>query len=184
MSERIVLRPTEHLIECIVSRLETKGRDFSADAIVFPGKRPAHFLRKELASRAGGSIIPPKIFSVDEFIDSLYQVLHPGPIRDLEPIDAVALLHLVHSELKDRLGGDYFASLDVFIPIGLKLFGELEELRLANLSERTLSETLSALTYNRLFSLSEYYTKFYALAVEREFTTRAVRYAEVADHIS
>jgi CRISPR/Cas system-associated exonuclease Cas4 (RecB family) len=90
----------------------------------------------------------------------------------------------VHSELKERLGGDYFASLDTFIPIGLKLFGELEELRLANLPEQKLKEVLSGLTYNRLFSLAEYYTKFYALTAEKGFTTRAVRYAEVAEHIS
>ena len=121
MSERIVLDPVGHLIETIASHLEKRGKDFSASAIVFPGKRPAHFLRKELALRAGGSIIPPKIFSVDEFVLSLYQHLHPEPIFDLDPIDAVALLHLVHSELKERLGGDYFASLDTFIPIGLKL---------------------------------------------------------------
>jgi len=184
LSERIVLGPSGHLNETIASHLESRGRDYSNTAIVFPGKRPAHFLRKELASRAGGSIIPPKIFSVDEFILSLYQHLHPEPVHDLEPIDAVALLHLVHNELKERLGGDYFTSFDAFIPVGLKLFGELEELRLANLPERKLKEVLSALTYNRLFSLAEYYTKFYALSAEKGFTTRAVRYAEVAAHIS
>jgi CRISPR/Cas system-associated exonuclease Cas4 (RecB family) len=184
MSERIVLDPVGHLIETIASHLEKRGKDFSASAIVFPGKRPAHFLRKELALRAGGSIIPPKIFSVDEFVLSLYQHLHPEHIFDLDPIDAVALLHLVHSELKERLGGDYFASLDTFIPIGLKLFGELEELRLAHLPERMLKEVLSAFTYNRLFSLAEYYTKFYARTAEKGFTTRAVRYADVAEHIS
>jgi hypothetical protein len=184
MSRRIVLSPTEHLIGTVAAHLEAQGRDYSATAVVFPGKRPAHFLRKELASRAGGSLIPPKIFSVDEFILSLYQSLHPEPVRDLEPIDAVALLHLVHSELKERLGGDYFTSFDTFIPIGLKLFGELEELRLAHLPERTVKEVLSALTYNRLFSLTEYYTKFYALVQQKGFTTRAGRYAEMADRIT
>jgi ATP-dependent helicase/nuclease subunit B len=183
MSERMVLGPNGHLIETIVSRLEPHGKDYSKTAIVFPGKRPAHFLRKELAAQAGGSIIPPKIFSVDDFILSLHQQLHPDPVRDLEPIDAVALLYQVHGEVKERLGSEYFESLDAFIPIGLKLFGELEELRLANLPERTLHEVLSALTYNRLFSLAEYYTKFYMLAAEKGFTTRAVRYVEVADHI-
>ena len=183
MSERIVLSSTVHLIETVASHLEAQGRDFSTTAIVFPGKRPAHFLRKELAHRAGGSIIPPKLFSVDEFIISLYEQLHPEPVHDLESIDAVALLYLVHNELKERLGGNYFASLDAFIPIGLKLFGELEELKLAHLPERKIKEVISALTYNRLFSLVDYYTKFYMLVAEKGFTTRAVRYAEVAENI-
>ena len=71
MSERIILGPTDRLIEIVSSRLEAQGRDYSHTAIVFPGKRPAHFLRKELAACAGGAIIPPKIFSVDDFILSL-----------------------------------------------------------------------------------------------------------------
>ncbi|RPI05112.1 MAG: PD-(D/E)XK nuclease family protein [Ignavibacteriae bacterium] len=183
MSERIVIGAQENLLETLVSRMITQGRDFSATAVIFPGKRPAHFLRKELAVRAGGSIIPPHIYSVDDFILFLYQQRFPEPVRDLTPIDAAALLHMVHGELKERLGGEYFTSFDAFIPVGLKLFGELEELRMANLPENKMKEVLSSLTYNRLFSLAEYYTKLYALAAEKGFTTRAVRYREVADHI-
>ena len=47
---------------------------------------------------------------MDNFILSLYQQLHQEPVHDLEPIDAAALLHTVHQKLKERLGGDYFAS--------------------------------------------------------------------------
>ena len=64
----------------------------------------------------------------------------------------------------------------------MKLFGELEELKLASLPGRRLEEVLSALTYNRLFTLPEYYSKFYALAAAKDVTTRAVRYVEVAEH--
>jgi CRISPR/Cas system-associated exonuclease Cas4 (RecB family) len=183
MSERIVLTPNEHLVETVAAHLSTDGKDLSTSAVVFPGKRPAHFLRKELAQRIGGSIIPPKIFSIDEFILLLYQKLHALSVKDLESIDAVVPLYQIHSELKERLGDEYFTSLEAFLPIGLKLFGELEELHLANLTERKIKEELSSLTYNRLFSLAEYYTRFYALAAEKGFTTRAVRYSEVAEHI-
>jgi CRISPR/Cas system-associated exonuclease Cas4 (RecB family) len=183
MSERIVLTPSEYLVETVATHLHGDGRDFSAGAVVFPGKRPAHFLRRELARRIGGSFIPPQIFSVDEFILSLYLELHPSQVKDLEPIEAVVLLYQVHSELRDRLGGEYFTSFDSFIPIGMKLFSELEELRLANLTERRIKEELSSLTYNRLYSLGEYYTRFYAVAAEKGFITRAVRYTEVANNI-
>lgn len=180
MSKRIVIGPSEHLVQSVVDHITIDGKDFSNTAIVFPGKRPAHFLRKELAHRVGGSLIPPQTFSIDEFILALYQHLHPEPVKDLEPIDAVAMLHRVHITLSERLGGEYFESLDSFIPIGLKLFGELEELRLADLPERRLRETISSLTYSRLFSLAEYYTRFYGTITEKGFTTRAVRYVEVA----
>jgi CRISPR/Cas system-associated exonuclease Cas4 (RecB family) len=183
MNERIVIGPNENLIEIIADQLGLHGKDLSSIAVIFPGKRPAHFLRKELARRIGGSFIPPKIFSIDEFVQSLYKILHTEPVKDLEPIDAVTLLYQVHGGLKERLGGDYFTSLDSFIPIGLKLFGELEELMLAQLPERRLKETLSSLTYNRLFLLPEYYTRFYAFVAEKKYSTRALRYKEVADHI-
>ncbi len=183
MSERIVLGPNDHLIETIAAQLKMNGKDLSNVGVVFPGKRPAHFLRKELARRIGGSFIPPKIFSVDEFVLSLSQVLHPEPVNDLEPIDAVTLLYQVHSDIKERLGGEYFAALDSFIPVGLKLFSELEELQLAKLSEKKIWEELASLTYNRLSSLPEYYTRFYKIVVEKKYITRALRYTEVAEHI-
>jgi ATP-dependent helicase/nuclease subunit B len=100
MSERIVLSPNEHLIGTVAEHLTAEGKDFSTSAVVFPGKRPAHFLRKELARRIGSSFIPPQIFSVDEFILFLYQRAFPFPFKDLETIDAVVLLYEIHCTLK------------------------------------------------------------------------------------
>ncbi|MDQ7788180.1 MAG: hypothetical protein RDU01_11290, partial [Thermodesulfovibrionales bacterium] len=68
MSIRIVHRGS-NLIEEIVPDLIREGYDYSANLVMFPGKRPAHFLRKTLAERMRGSIIPPCILSMDEFID-------------------------------------------------------------------------------------------------------------------
>jgi ATP-dependent helicase/nuclease subunit B len=183
LSNRIVLGPTEQLIEIVAARLNPENKDFSRNVVVFPGKRPAHFLRKELARRQNGSFIPPHIYSVDEFILSLYQKIHTPPVGDLESIDAVVLLFALHQELNDRLGGEYFTTVESFLPIGMKLFAELEELHLAVLPKRKLEEELNALTYNRLFSLSDYYTKFYSLIEERGLTTRAHRYSAVARKI-
>ncbi len=183
MSERIVLGPHDSLIDTIADHLQTDRRDLSDTAVIFPGKRPAHFLRKELAYRVGGSFIPPRIFSVDDFILALYQRLHTTGGKDLGSIDALALLYQVHNGLKERLGGEYFVTLESFIPIGLKLYSELEELCLANLSERQIKEELSSLTYNRLYSLAEYYSRFYALVLKNGLTTRALRYSEIAQHI-
>jgi ATP-dependent helicase/nuclease subunit B len=182
LSERIVIGPAEPLVRAVVDRMKIDRRDFSDTAVVFPGKRPSHFLRKELARRVGGSVVPPHIFSIDEFILALYRLLHPEPVKDLESIDALAILHQVHNALTERLGGDYFTSLDSFIPIGLRLFGELEELILADLPEQRVREMLSSFTYGRLFSLAEYYARFYVAVAEKGFTTRAMRYIEVARH--
>ncbi len=46
-----------------------KGSDISKLAFVFPGKRPALFLRKALSKKTKESFFPPKFFSINSFID-------------------------------------------------------------------------------------------------------------------
>jgi ATP-dependent helicase/nuclease subunit B len=181
MNERIVIDPKDSLVETIVNRLPDDIKDYSHIVLVFPGKRPAHFIRKKLAARIGGSFIPPGIFSIDDFILSLYKQLFPDPKKDLESINAISLLHRVHTGLNERLGGEYFTEFDEFLPLGIKLFGELEELYLAHLPDRRIEEELGTLTHNRLFSLQSYYKQFYTLVEKSEYSTRAMRYVGVAD---
>ncbi len=183
MNERIVVCPHDSLVKTVVDQLPNDIRDYSRIALVFPGKRPAHFIRKELAVRIGSSFIPPKIFSIDDFVLSLYQQLPAEPRKDLEPMDAIALLYRVHAGLSERLGGEHFTAFDEFLPLGIKLLGELEELCLAHLPDRRIEEELGMLTHNRLFSLQAYYKQFYALVKESGYATRAMRYVEVADRI-
>jgi len=182
MSKAIVIDPLQDVVGTVVSLMDANASDFSKTAIVFPGKRPAHFVRKALGRQLGRSFLPPRIFSVDEFIGLLYRQLHPEPARILEAVDAVALLFQVHKNLKDQLGGAHFTSLDAFLPVGFKLFSELEELRIANLSERMVNEAISSLTFARLYTLPKYYEGFYTLVSDGGFTTRSTQYAQVADH--
>ena len=46
-----------------------KGSDLSRLAFVFPGKRPALFLRKALSKKTKGSFFPPNFFPINSFID-------------------------------------------------------------------------------------------------------------------
>jgi len=46
-----------------------KGNDLSHIACIFGGRRPAMFLRREISRIIKKSYIPPRIFSIDEFID-------------------------------------------------------------------------------------------------------------------
>ena len=181
MNKTLVIDPSENVVETIISTMNLEESDFSRTAMVFPGKRPSHFVRKALGDRLKRSFIPPRIFSIDEFIATLYRKLHPEHLKQLEAIDAVALLFQIHGAEKERLGGTNFATLDVFLPVGFKLFAELEELRMANCSDRVLRESLSKIAYGRLHSLPKYYEAFYKLVSASGFTTRSMQYAAVAD---
>ncbi len=181
MSKTIVIDAKESLVESIIPMMDLETTDLSHTSIVFPGKRPSHFVRKAIGERLKRSFIPPRIFSVDEFMGTLYQQIHSAPAKMLEAIDAVALLFQVHSGLKERLGSSGFDTLDSFLPVGFKLFGELEELRMANLSDRRINDEISSLTYSRLHSLPKYYEGFYKLVAERGYVTRSAQYREVAE---
>jgi len=182
MSSTIVIQPTESLVETIVHLLERDSVDWSDVGIVFPGKRPAHFVRKALGQRCGRSFVPPRFFSMDELIDFLYRQVGTSAGTSLEPADAVELLFRVHLDIKERLGESNFTSLDAFLPVGQKLFGELEELCIANLSREEINEKLKPISYSRLNALPLYYENFYDLVAREGYSTRSMRYREVALH--
>ena len=62
-----------NLIEALLPLLKGAEKDYSSNLVVFPGKRPAHFVRKALAEKIRSSFVPPAILSMDEFVDSVYE---------------------------------------------------------------------------------------------------------------
>ncbi len=176
-----ILSPTENLIEKLISELVSHDKDYSRQIVVFPGKRPAHLLRKLLAEREHCSFFPPRIFSIDEFVDFLYSNLLGYRQQILEPIDAVAILFDVHKSLKSQLGQTSYNTLDVFLPVGLKLFKELEEVMMANHTINYIKEVLHNVEFAKFKSLSNYYENFYEEVTVRGFITRSMKYRTVAE---
>ena len=72
MNNVITYNFTEDFIVRLADYLEDnfikKGRDLSRVAIVFGGKRPALFLKRELAGRVKSGFFPPQFFAMDQFI--------------------------------------------------------------------------------------------------------------------
>jgi hypothetical protein len=134
------LRIQQDLIEALVPLLQGMGKDYSSNLIVFPGKRPAHFLRKALAQKIRGSFIPPVILSMDEFVDSVYEHEKSRPKKRLEAIDAVAVLYDLQRRSPRKLGGEGFMTPDAFFPIGLKIYHDIEELSIEKVLPEKLEE--------------------------------------------
>ena len=161
MSRQTIIPASENLIQEIVSRFPTDSSDFRDILVVFPGKRPAHFVRKALADRIKGSFIPPRIFSIDTFIDHLVAERLQIHRRMLEDFDAVALLFDIHRDLANPLGGDHFKTLDRFLSLGLKLYAELEELVMADVEPQRIREALVTVPLGRVQALPSYFDRFY-----------------------
>ena len=183
MSRHTIIPPSESLIDEIVSRFPDNTNDFGAMMVVFPGKRPAHFVRRALAERTRGSFIPPRIFSIDTFVDYLAAERLNSRHRMLETFDAVALLFDIHRSLAAPLGGEHFNTLDRFIPLGIKLHAELEELVMADVDTRRIREAIGTVPLGRVHALPEYFDRFYTIVREKNITTRSLQYRTVAESL-
>jgi ATP-dependent helicase/nuclease subunit B len=187
----VLISPTENLIESILPHLKGEGRNYSQTLVVFPGKRPSHFLRKALARRIGGSFIPPLIFSMDEFIDFAFARRCGESSRGIEAIDAVTLLYDLHRKAPNPIGGQRFMTPDMFFPLGLKLFRDIEELWIEGISvsrvkevDSLLSEGMPDRSLEQLQTLSYFYEEFYKTIEASGYSTRSMRYEDVARRLT
>jgi CRISPR/Cas system-associated exonuclease Cas4 (RecB family) len=176
------------MIEEILPHLKAGGKDYSSNLVVFPGKRPSHFLRKALAQKIKNSFIPPVIYSMDEFVDHRYESLQTR--KKIETIDAVVILYEIHKKALRPLGGEAFLSPDKFFSVGLKIYRDLEELTIEDVQparvkqiELFTGEVIPEQTLARLQSLSFFYENFYKAIGEKGLSTRSVRYREVSKTI-
>ncbi|MBI3194405.1 MAG: PD-(D/E)XK nuclease family protein [Ignavibacteriae bacterium] len=183
MKNVTILPPEVGLLEEIAIRLHSEERNYSNTMIVFPGKRPAHVLRKMLAERHQSSYIPPRIFSIETFIELLHRELLGVHTKNLETADALSLLFDVHTEAHEKVGAEHFVSLDAFVPVGRQLFRELEAVALANLPLPRVKEVLSSVEFLKFHALSYYYENFYRRVVHNGYSTRATSYRTVAGKI-
>ena len=175
MSKVIIIPPSDNLVGEVLAHVESDGLDYSRTVVVFPGKRPAHFLLRKLGEQLGRSCIPPRAFSIDTFVEYVCKDLLHQERRQIQPLDAVAILHQLHLAIPERLGGKSFDTLDSFIPLGLKMFSELEELTIAGISEPEVQSSLTP--------LNKFYGPFYQRLEQSGHTTRARQYWDVAKAI-
>lgn len=109
--------------------LETapEGRDLSGLTVVFPGRRPALYLRRELARRLGGAFFPPRCLAIDEFVDLL-----ASAGNEFQPLGELEAAYMLFCAAR-RLGldippaGSGFAR---FLPWGREIFALLDQLDL------------------------------------------------------
>jgi ATP-dependent helicase/nuclease subunit B len=112
-----------------------QGNDFSRLAIVFGGKRPALFLKKELAQNLKQVFFAPRFFSMDEFAGFIAS--KKEPFAQISEIESCYLLYKLAGEKLPQLlkGRQSFAQ---FLPWGRELLSFLEQLDLEDIPLKTL----------------------------------------------
>ena len=184
----LIISPERSIIDEIVLHLKGKGVDYSSNLVVFPGKRPSHFLRKELSRRTKRSFIPPLTLSMDEFVDYVFERIKPG--RKIDATDAASILYEIHRSTPSPFGGDGFRNPDSFFPIGLKIYRDIEELYIEGISLNQLKNIefctdgiIPSQSLQRLGSLSYFYEEFYKRTEGLGFSTRSSRYRLASEGI-
>jgi ATP-dependent helicase/nuclease subunit B len=183
-----ILAPAADLVGEVAAVLKGSAQDASTALVVFPGKRPSHFLRHRLAAGKGHGFIPPRILSMDELVDDVFERRRGETVRPrLDPLDAVAILHDIQIGAPHPLGGSAFMTLDSFFPVGLKVYRDIEELLLEGVAVRSVAEVQPLVeeevpprSRDRLRSLAHFYEAFYQTVAAAGWSTSSSRYREVA----
>ncbi len=185
-----LISPKEDMIERIIriiSEENTCGLDFSDYLVVFPGKRPSYYLRKKLASRIGRGNIPPKILSMDGFIDFLFEKI-ADTYRNIDPLNSVAIIYeiLISSQDNNLVSSDRMRKFEYFYPFGLRLFKNFEELYIEKISHERLSIIDSLINIpskstETVRGFSSIYVRFYEMLKSRMLSTRSFRYRYVSE---
>ncbi len=201
-----VVPPQKSLVELLADTLVQSRQPLPKAWVVFPEKRPGHYLIKALAQRLKKSFLPPKIDSFDGLVDRLYTGGLGLEAPLLTPIDAVSLLyelHRTHPEhqlpppseeqnyyLPGNSQNQFYTSLDQFFSLGIKLYQDLEELKSALVSrdkflmiDSLVAEKIPVQARNRFQKLSFFFEQFYSWLERENFSTRASRLETVVKRI-
>lgn len=186
-----IIGPKENLVEK-TGEILLSARSLADNIVVFPGKRPAHFLRKYLAEKRGGALRAPVITSMDGFIDLAAEELR---IKG-NGASTLDLAEVLYGRLKKELcriiaRDPEELTLDSFLPWALKLTGDFEELKIELKTQKDLSgcdsilpeDLRSASFIKKLESFSRLYGDFYKELEKEKLLTRAMKYAGVAGEI-
>jgi ATP-dependent helicase/nuclease subunit B len=190
-----IIDPRFGLIESIAGRLRPDGKDYGATWVVFPEKRPGYYLRQALARKEGSAFIPPRVDSIEGFIDRVFEERLKAAGRPLDPLDAIKILFDLHRSSSSPLSGPSFLTPDGFFHLGAKLFQDLESLleagvpveevrKLDHVTEEGRKRRIPAAAWNRLQSLSFFYERFYAVLHDLGLSTPASRLRQVATRIT
>jgi len=130
----------DRLVNYIREEYINKGADLSRLAIVFGGKRPALYVKRDLAKRFNRSFYPPKFFTIDEFVR--YTVDRSEPFRPAQDLDNCFLLYTLAQKTTPHIleGRETFAQ---FLPWIREILKFIDQLDLENIDDRALKNIQS-----------------------------------------
>jgi CRISPR/Cas system-associated exonuclease Cas4 (RecB family) len=117
----------EKLAQFIADKYLDDTKDLSNLCCVFPGRRPALFLRQEIAKIVKGSYLPPQMFSINELVDYFYQ--QNGDSHQVTSLDSCFIIYDLAKKYFDSLLNNN-QGFDQFLPWAREITAFIEQLDL------------------------------------------------------
>ncbi|VAX36751.1 hypothetical protein MNBD_UNCLBAC01-1265 [hydrothermal vent metagenome] len=139
MSQIITTSFCDNFIDKLADYIEEHylktGKDLSRLAIMFGGRRPPLFLKRELAKRIGRSFYPPAFFTIDEFIH--YVIRKKEIFHDAVDLNSCFLLYQLAKKVAPEIlkGRETFAQ---FLPWTREILSFIDQLDLERIDDKTL----------------------------------------------
>ncbi len=131
----------ENFTDKFLKENKNDKNNYSDTAIVFPNKRPFLFLRKAMAKKLKASFIPPKSFTMDEFVYFITEKKYPG-LKLINSIDAVWIIWKIIQN-KNILSEKQFINIqsdfEKFMPWGERIFRFINQADTENIENKVLT---------------------------------------------
>lgn len=133
LSEDFIARAADYIETAYADR----DNDLSRIAIVFGGRRPALFLKRELSCRFKRSFFPPAFFSIDQLIERI--VAEKGPFSVLSDLDACFIVYKIAKEVSPEILKAR-ESFSLFLPWAAEILRFIEYLDLEDVPIHSLKD--------------------------------------------
>lgn len=129
--ENFILKVADYLEENFIK----KNIPLDKLAVVFGGKRPELFLKRELAKRIKNSFFSPSFFSIDEFVEEI--VSRKEKFSRISDLDACFIIYSLAKEISPELieGRKEFSK---FLPWSKEILSFIEHLDMEDVSNESL----------------------------------------------
>lgn len=181
MSKAYLIDSSQNLINVISNLILSENLGHTT--VIFPNRRPAIFLSKSLASKKNKALGSIELFSIDDFVDNLYETYTTFVYPEISTLEAVFLIF----DINKKISFVNIDNIDYFWPWGFKLYSDFEELYLEQVDLASIDYLIqnnlpSNLTNfpQRISRFSNIYSQFYEALEKKGFSTRSIKYKQAS----
>lgn len=165
---------------------ENSEGDFSQTLLVFPGRRPALYIKKYIQDTLKSPFIPPFIFSMDDFVRFIFNKIEPA-FTEGNPLDFAWYLYKINRDRTFIITEKSDSNFPEFLPYAFSLLKAVEELDIELVPDNRIKNIPcpSARTADKnTISLLDVREKIHEFIQSSKKTTRGFMYRTSAERIA